>query len=46
MDQGRASAIAAEFITKDLKVSAKLLLEARASLLNEVRRGGEDARES
>jgi len=30
--------IAAEFVTKDLKVSAKLLLEARSSLLNEVRR--------
>jgi hypothetical protein len=34
------SAVAAQFITKDLKCSAKLLLEARASLLNEIRREG------
>lgn len=31
-------AIAMEFQVKDLKVSAKLLLEARASLLSEMRR--------
>jgi hypothetical protein len=38
--EGAGAAIAAEFVTKDLKVSAKLLLEARASLLNDIRRGG------
>jgi hypothetical protein len=32
--------VAAEFITKDPKCSAKLLLEARASLLNQIRREG------
>jgi|SRR5579863_560967 len=37
-DEGVGPSIAAEFVTKDLKVSAKLLLEARASLLNEMRR--------
>ena len=31
--------IAAEFVTQDLQISAKLLLEARSSL-NEIRRGG------
>jgi hypothetical protein len=45
-DEGVGPSIAAEFVRKDLKVSAKLLLEARASLLNEMRRGGEDARKS
>jgi hypothetical protein len=38
--EGTGAAIAAEFVTKDLKVSAKLLLEARSSLLNDMRRGG------
>jgi len=38
--EGVGAAIAAEFVTKDLKVSAKLLLEARSSLLNDMRRGG------
>jgi hypothetical protein len=38
-EEGKAAAIAAEFFTKDLKASVKLLFEARASLLNEMRRG-------
>jgi hypothetical protein len=32
-------AIATEFAKRDLKVSARLLLETRAALLNEIRRG-------
>jgi hypothetical protein len=35
---GIGPSIAAEFVTKDLKVSAKLLLEARSQLLFEMRR--------
>lgn len=41
---GLGPSIAAEFETKDLKVSAKLLLAARASLLNEMRREVGDAK--
>lgn len=37
-DQGVA--IQQEFFTKDVQVSAKLILEARSSLLNELKRGG------
>ena len=37
-DEKLGPSIATEFVTKDLKVSAKLLLDARASLLNEMRR--------
>ena len=33
------SSIATEFVTRDVKVSARLLLETRAALLNEIRRG-------
>lgn len=36
--EGIGSDIADEYITEDLKVSAKLLLEARASLLHTIRR--------
>lgn len=32
--------IANEFATRDLKISARLILESRATLLNEIRRGG------
>ena len=38
--EGIGSDIATEFVTRDLKVSAKLLLEARSSLLNDIRRAG------
>jgi hypothetical protein len=37
---GLGPAIAEEYATKNLKVSARLLLDARARLLNEMRRGG------
>jgi hypothetical protein len=36
--ENRGPAIAVEFVTKDLKVSVKLLFDARARLLNEMRR--------
>jgi hypothetical protein len=42
--EGVGPAIAAEFATKDLKISAKLLLDSRAFLLNEMRREVGDAK--
>jgi hypothetical protein len=44
--EGLGPAIAAEFATKDLKVSAKLLLDSRAALLNEMRREVGDGKKS
>jgi hypothetical protein len=37
--EGCGLSLATEFATRDLKISARLLLETRAALLNEIRRG-------